>query len=167
MKIGLTNAMTGCVTAIPYAVGAIGMVWWSARSDRLGERKNHTIITLLIAAVGIIAATMTEDPLLKMLAFSFSAFGVFAVLPVFWTLPTAFLSGASAAAGIAAINSIGNLSGFAGPFAMGYIKDATGSFNGGLLLISGCVLIAMVIVMVLGHDHSLEKAPVDPKLAAD
>ncbi|MDR3523039.1 MAG: MFS transporter [Acetobacteraceae bacterium] len=164
---GLTNAMTGWVTAIPYAVGAIGMVWWSARSDRLGERKNHTIITLLIAAVGIIAATMTEDPLLKMLAFSFSAFGVFAVLPVFWTLPTAFLSGASAAAGIAAINSIGNLSGFAGPFAMGYIKDATGSFNGGLLLISGCVLIAMVIVMVLGHDHSLEKAPVDPKLAAD
>ena len=162
---GLTNAMTGWVTAIPYAVGAAGMVWWSARSDRLGERKNHTIITLLIAAVGIIAATMTEDPLLKMLAFSFSAFGVFAVLPVFWTLPTAFLSGASAAAGIAAINSIGNLSGFAGPFAMGYIKDATGSFNGGLLLIAGCVLIAMVLVMVLGHDHSLEKAPVDPKLS--
>ena len=164
---GLTNAMTGWVTAIPYVVGTLGMIWWSARSDRLSERKNHTIIALLVAAIGIIAATMTEDPLLKMLAFSFSAFGVFAVLPVFWTLPTAFLSGASAAAGIAAINSIGNLSGFAGPFAMGYIKDATGSFNGGLLLIAGCVLMAMVIVMVLGHDHSLEKAPVDHKLAAD
>ena len=164
---GLTNAMTGWVTAIPYAVGAVGMIWYSRRSDEKLERKNHTAVALLIAAVGLIAATLTDDPFFKMVAFSFSAFGVFAVLPVFWTLPTAFLSGAAAAAGIAAINSIGNLSGFAGPFAMGAIKDATGSFDWGLRLIAVVVLIAMVIVLALGHDHSLEKAPVDHKLAAD
>ncbi len=156
---GLSNAMTGWVVAIPYLVGAIGMVWWSKRSDMKLERRNHAAIALLIAAVGIIAATMTEDPMLKMIAFSISAFGVFAVLPVFWALPTAFLSGPAAAAGIAAINSIGNLSGFAGPFAMGAIKDATGSFNGGLLLIAGVVLAAMVVVLALGHDTSLEQAP--------
>ena len=156
---GLTNAMTGLVTAIPYVVGSIGMVWYSRRSDRKLERKGHCAVALAIAAAGLVAATLTEDPLLKMLAFSVSAFGVFAVLPVFWTLPTAFLSGPAAAAGIAIINSIGNLSGFAGPFAMGRIKDATGSFNGGLLVIAGFVVMALVIVLVLHHDTSLEKAP--------
>jgi nitrate/nitrite transporter NarK len=123
------------------------------------ERKNHAAFALAIAAIGLIGATLTNDPYLKMFAFSFSAFGVFAVLPVFWTLPTAFLSGPAAAAGIAAINSIGNLSGFAGPYAMGAIKDATGSFNGGLLLIASVVVMAMVIVLVLGHDTTLEKVP--------
>jgi len=74
-------------------------------------------------------------------------------------LPTAVLSGSAAAAGIAVINSIGNLSGFFGPYAMGWIKDATGSFTGGLLLIAALALAAMVIVLALGHDTALEKAP--------
>ena len=78
---------------------------------------------------------------------------------MFWTLPTAFLSGAAAAAGIAVINSIGNLAGFAGPFAMGWIKDATGSFTAGLLMIAAAGLVAMVIVLLLGHDTRLEHAP--------
>ena len=164
---GLSNATTGWVVAIPYAVGAAGMIWWSKRSDVKLERRNHAAIALGVAAAGIVLATLTEDPLMKMMAFSFSAFGVFAVLPVFWTLPTAFLSGPAAAAGIAAINTIGNLSGFAGPFAMGAIKDSTGSFNGGLLLIAAFVVLAMVIVLLLGHDTSLEKAPVANKMAAD
>lgn len=156
---GLTNLMTGLVTAIPYVVGSVAMVWYARRSDQKMERKGHAAVALLIAAIGLIAATQTEDPVMKMLAFSVSAFGVFAVLPVFWTLPTAFLSGPAAAAGIAIINSIGNLSGFAGPFAMGRIKDATGSFNLGLLLIAGFVLLSMVIVLALKHDSSLETAP--------
>jgi D-galactonate transporter len=156
---GFDNLTTGLVTAIPYIVGTIGMVWYGKRSDTKMERKGHAAVALLIAAVGLIAATATEDPTLKILAFSVSAFGVFAVLPVFWTLPTAFLAGPAAAAGIAAINSIGNLSGFAGPYAMGAIKDATGSFNGGLLVIAAVVLVAMVLVLVLGHDTALEKVP--------
>jgi D-galactonate transporter len=153
---GLSNLATGFVTAIPYIVGSIGMVWYSRRSDTKLERKGHAAFALLLAAGGLIAATLTDDPVLKMVAFSVSAFGTFAVLPVFWTLPTAFLSGPAAAAGIAIINAIGNLSGFAGPFAMGRIKDATGSFNMGLLLIAAFVLLAMVIVLALRHDSSLE-----------
>jgi len=74
-------------------------------------------------------------------------------------LPTAVLSGSAAAAGIAVINSIGNLSGFFGPYAMGWIKDATGSFTGGLLLIAALALVAMVIVLALGHDQALERVP--------
>jgi nitrate/nitrite transporter NarK len=123
------------------------------------ERKWHCAIALLIAAAGIAASTAVDDPTLKMVALSAGAFGVFAALPIVWTLPTAFLSGSAAAAGIAAINAIGNLSGFVGPFALGYIKDATGSFTGGLLLIAACAAIGLVIVLILGHDRSLERVP--------
>jgi ACS family tartrate transporter-like MFS transporter len=69
------------------------------------------------------------------------------------------LSGASAAAGIAVINSVGNLAGFVGPFAMGWIKDATGSFTGGLLLIAGLAVLSVVIVLAVGHDRELERVP--------
>jgi ACS family tartrate transporter-like MFS transporter len=97
-----------------------------------------------------------------MMAFSFAGFGIFGALPVFWTLPTAFLSGSAAAGGIAIINSIGNLSGFAGPFVMGWVKDHTGSYTDGLLILGGAALVAMVIVLALGHDTALENAPAHP-----
>jgi nitrate/nitrite transporter NarK len=93
-----------------------------------------------------------------MISFCIAGFGIFACLPVFWTLPTAFLSGAAAAAGIAVINSIGNLAGFAGPFAMGWIKDHTFSYAGGLLLLAGLGIIAMGMVLMLGHDQASEHA---------
>ena len=156
---GLSNAMTGWVTAIPYAIGAVFMVWYGYHSDATGERKAHTAIALLIAAAGIAGSTLTGNPTLTILAFTIGTCGVFGSLPVFWTLPTAVLSGTAAAAGIAVINSIGNLAGFAGPYAMGWVKDATGSFTGGLLLIAALAVAAMVIVLVLSHDPALEKTP--------
>jgi D-galactonate transporter len=156
---GLSNALTGLVTAIPYIVGTIGMVWWGKRSDAKMERKGHAAIAFLIAALGIAGSTAVDDPTLKMVSLSIGAFGVFAVLPVFWTFPTAFLSGAAAAAGIAAINSFGNLAGFFGPFVMGWLKDQTGTFSAGLLAIAACAVMGMVIVLALRHDHQLEQAP--------
>src|SRR4029077_6428945 len=135
------------------------MVFWALRSDRVAERRWHTGIPLFVAAAGIAVSTVLDDPLLKMISFCVGGFGIFACLPVFWTLPTAFLSGAAAAAGIAVINSIGNLAGFAGPFAMGWIKDHTGSYAGGLLLLAGLGIIAMGMVLMLGHDDTLERAP--------
>jgi len=155
------------VTAIPYVVGTIGMIWYGRRSDRKQERRGHVATALAIAAAGIAISTAFENPALKMLALSFSAFGVFSCLPVFWTLPTAFLSGASAAAGIAIVNSIGNLSGFAGPYAMGWIKDQTGNYTVGLLLVAGTAALATIIVLALGHDQRLERPPTaaEPALA--
>jgi D-galactonate transporter len=161
---GLSNIATGWVVAIPYAVAAAVMVWYGHRSDARRERKGHAVVALLVAAAGIAASTLTHDPVLTMLAFTVGSCGVFALLPVFWTLPTALLSGSSAAAGIAVINSVGNLSGFAGPYAMGWVKDATGSFSGGLLLIAGLAIVAMLIVLALGHDHALERVPQDDEL---
>ena len=156
---GLTKFQIGLITAIPYAIGTVTMVLWGRRSDRLMERKQHVAIPLVVAAVCIGGAGLVSDPLIRMSLLSIAGFGVFANLPVFWTLPAAFLSGASAAAGIAAINSLGNLAGFVGPFAMGWIKDTTGSFGGGLLLIAALALLGAVVVMLLRHDTRLEHAP--------
>ncbi|MGA2287373.1 MFS transporter [Bradyrhizobium sp.] len=158
-SFGLNIFLTTIVSAAPYVVGVIGMVWWGQRSDRVAERRFHVAFPLFVAAAGIAVSTAFDDPLLKMISLCVAGFGIFACLPVFWTLPTAFLSGAAAAAGIAVINSIGNLAGFAGPFAMGWIKDQTGSYAGGLLLLAGLGILAMGIVLVLGHDHALEHAP--------
>ena len=88
---------------------------------------------------------------MKMMALSIAGFGIFGCLPVFWTFPTAFLSGAAAAGGIALINSIGNLAGFAGPFAVGRIKDLTGSYTGGLLSLSAAGFV--------GGDHRARARP--------
>src|SRR3954447_4698070 len=99
-----------------------------------------------------------------MLAFSVAGFGIFACLPVFWTLPTAFLSGAAAAGGIAIINSIGNLSGFAGPYVMGWLKDATGAYTAGLLVVAATALAGVGVVAALRHEHALEAAPEEPTL---
>jgi D-galactonate transporter len=156
---GMNTFLTTVVSAAPYVVGLIGMVWWGRRSDRMVERRFHAALPLFIAAAGIAVSTALDDPTLKMLSLCVAGFGIFACLPVFWTLPTAFLSGAAAAAGIAVINSIGNLAGFAGPFAMGWIKDHTGSYAGGLLLLAALGIIAMGTVLMLGHDDALERAP--------
>ncbi len=154
---GLSFGWTGVVTAIPYAVGVIGMVYWGRHSDRTGERREHVALAALVAGAGIAASTVIDDPTGKMIALSIAGFGVFAVLPVFWTLPTNFLSGTAAAGGIAIINSIGNLSGFVGPFVMGKMKDATGSYAVGLLAVAGTVFLAMLVALSLPHEAKLEQ----------
>ncbi|MBV9783221.1 MAG: MFS transporter [Acidisphaera sp.] len=156
---GLSNAETGFVTAIPFVVGVLGMVYWGRHSDRMRERRQHTALAALIAGLGIAASTMLDGGLGKMIALSCAGFGIFAVLPVFWTLPTAFLSGAAAAGGIAIVNSIGNLSGFVGPFVMGKIKDTTGSFTVGLLVIAALAILSMLVALSLPHDAELERPP--------
>ena len=163
---GLSILQTGFVTALPYVVGTVGMVLWGRRSDAKKERKGHAAVALFIAAGGLLASTFLPDPVQKMVAFTIAGFGIFACLPVIWTLPTAYLSGAAAAGGIAVVNSVGNLSGFFGPYAMGYIKDATGSYNGGFWLLSACGFAAVGIVLALRHDSRLEQAPVSEPVAA-
>jgi D-galactonate transporter len=157
-SFGLTNLQTGFVTSLPYIVGVISMVLWGRRSDRKLERRWHVAIALLVAAGGIAAAAGLDNPVQKMIALSIAGFGIFGCLPVIWTLPASFLSGAAAAGGIAAINSLGNLAGFFGPFAMGWIKDSTGGFGAGLLCLSGAGLVGVAAVLLLHHDASLEAA---------
>jgi D-galactonate transporter len=152
---GLTNVQAGFVTALPYAVGAVGMIFWSRHSDATKERKWHAIVPLLIIAGGLLAAANIADPTIKMAFLCVAGFGFFAVLPVFWTLPTAFLSAGGAAAGIAAVNSIGNLGGYFGPQVFGYLKDTHGEFAS-LVYLAVCAVIGAAIVFALGHNPALE-----------
>jgi ACS family tartrate transporter-like MFS transporter len=154
---GLSNVEVGVVTALPYAVGAIGMILWSRHSDQTKERKWHAVIPLGIIVVGLALAAVMPTPTLKMACLCVAGFGFFAVLPIFWTLPTSFLSGAGAAAGIAAVNSIGNLGGFFGPKVFGWLKDATGDDYASLMFLAACAVIGAVIVLVLGHNPALEQ----------
>jgi ACS family tartrate transporter-like MFS transporter len=156
---GMSNFQAGLVAALPYVVGLVSIVLWGRRSDRKLERRFHLAFPLFVASAGIAISTALDDPTMKMVALSVAGFGIFGCLPVFWTFPAAFLSGAAAAGGIALINSIGNLAGFAGPYAMGRIKDVTGSYTGGLLSLSAVGFIAMIIVLAFHGDHSLERVP--------
>lgn len=158
-NFGLTNLQTGFVTSLPYVVGVIGMVLWGRHSDRTLERKWHIALALLVAAGGIAISTQFDDPVYKMLALTIAGFGIFSCLPVIWTLPTAFLSGPAAAGGIAVVNSLGNLAGFFGPYAVGWIRDTTGSFAAGLICLAVAGLVGMVTVLLLPHDTAIEQAP--------
>jgi len=113
-------------------------------------------VPLLIIAAGLLAAANVADPTIKMAFLCVAGFGFFSVLPVFWTLPTSFLSAGGAAAGIAAVNSIGNLGGYFGPQIFGYLKDVSGEFAS-LVYLAVCALIGAVIVFALGHDPALER----------
>ena len=156
----LSNVEVGFVTALPYAVGAVSMILWGRHSDRTGERKWHTIIPLVTIVIGLVSAAYAPTPAITMACLCVAGFGFFSSLPVFWTLPTALLSGASAAAGIAAVNSIGNLGGYFGPQVFGWLKDKTHGDFASLMFLASCAVVGAVIVLVLGHDPALERSAV-------
>jgi D-galactonate transporter len=157
-EFGVSDLQTGFITAIPYAVGVAAVVIWPLLSDRMQERKWNTTLAFLVAAAGLALSSYFPDPVLKITMLCIAAVGMFAIAPLFWTLPTAFLSGTAAAGGIALINSIGNLAGFVAPYAMGYLKDATGGFSAGLVVVAFFPFLSAVLVLMLGHNPALERS---------
>jgi MFS transporter, ACS family, tartrate transporter len=157
---GLTNAQTGFVTAIPYLFGTIAMILWARHSDSSRERVMHVGLPLLLTAVALAVSSTISDPILTMVVLTIAAIGVFCTFAVFWTLPTAWLSGTAAAGAIALINSIGNLAGFGGPYLIGWVKEATGSTSTGLLVLAVLPLIGGLLVFVGGHESKVEFAGV-------
>jgi MFS family permease len=160
-NFGLSDAWTGFVVTFPYILGVLGMVYWGRHSDRTGERREHVGLALLIAALCIGGSTVVDNPIGKMILFSLAGFGIYGAQPCFWAMPTTFLTGPAAAAGIAAVNSLGNLSGFFGPYVMGRIKESTGTYTIGLLAIATIVGFAMLVGLSLTHDRSLEAPPAE------
>jgi MFS family permease len=139
----------GLFTAIPYGAAVICMILIGRRSDKTRERRWHLVIPMYMGVVGLVGSALagTTNTEIAVAFLTLAAAGVLTATPLFWALPTSFLTGASAAAGIAAINSVGNLSGFAAPFLIGAIKDATGSSNIGLYVISGVLVIGSFAVL--------------------
>jgi MFS family permease len=152
------NALTGYLVAVPFAFATAAMIWWARHSDAAQERVWHVVGPAVIGGFSLIAAAYLGNPILAAVALIISAMGIYAALPTFWTLPTGFLTGSAAAAGIALINSIGNLGGFAGPYAIGWIKDATGETTLGLAALAACPIMAGIVTFLMGHDSKMELA---------
>ena len=154
---GTTNFQTGLLAALPFCFGAVGMVLLSRNSDRTLARRAHVVFAMVIAAVGLIGAGLSTSPTMVLGLLCLSQIGVSAMPPLFWPIPGTFLAGASAAAGIATINSIGNLSGFFGPYVMGYLKDLTGNFTLGLVLLGVTTLVGGAAALLIQVDPRLER----------
>lgn len=148
---GVTSPLTiGFLTAIPNAFAIAGLIYTSRSSDRKGERRWHVAVPGLIGCVGfILSVTYGASTFLAILSLSLAMAGVMSALPAFWSIPTAFLKGSAAAAGIALINSIGNLSGFASPYMVGWIKDLTQSTNIALYILAGTLFVGCMLTLLL------------------
>jgi ACS family tartrate transporter-like MFS transporter len=155
-NIGVSAADTGWAIAGPYVVAAVGMVWWCRHSDRTRERVWHIMIAAAAGFAGLAASAWApHSAALSLAAITLGVVGTLAILPIFWTLPTALLDGAAAAGGIALINALGNIGGFVGPFVVGWIKQTTGSYALGLLAIAFGVLMTGIVALFVGHDEAV------------
>jgi MFS transporter, ACS family, tartrate transporter len=143
--LGHSNLVTGMLTAIPYTVGIIGLLWWGYSSDRRNERRWHLIVAMTVAGVGLMGAAWMRDSYWAIAAMCVATIGLYGSRPSFWPMPSRFLTGAAAAVGIALINSIGNLGGYIGPFIVGWIKDSTNSFELGLYFLAACAFASAAI----------------------
>ena len=146
----LSNQQVGLVVVIPYACATLAMVLWGRHSDRTRERKWHFALPAVLGTIGFLCGSYADNIYLAMAGFTLGAIGIYASLPLFWSVATAFLGGAAAAGGIALINSIGNLSGALGPFVMGLLKDMTKGYTAGLLVIAASLALAAVLGYVVG-----------------
>ena len=140
-----SNMMVGWLTMIPYICGGIAMVAWGRISDRMNERRWNLFIGCVFSTVGLVIAAMTMGTWWALVGMSIAAMGFYGSKGPFFAMPPMFLSGAGLAAGIAWINSIGNLGGFFGPWYVGVMKDLTGSYAGGLY---GLALLGLVAALV-------------------
>lgn len=148
-SLGVGADLTPLVNAIPFAVAGLVMIPWARHSDHTGERRWHAAIPAFICGFALIATTVVANPYFLMVMVTLGVTGVFCFVSVLWALPSALLSGIAAAGGIALINSVGNLSGFLGPYMVGYLKDNTGSYVPGLLAIGiGPVISGLVVLLI-------------------
>jgi MFS transporter, ACS family, tartrate transporter len=146
-----SNMTVGWLTMIPYICGAIAMVVWGRISDRMNERRWNLFIACVFSTVGLAIAGMTMGTWWALVGMSIAAMGFYGSKGPFFAMPPMFLSGPALAAGIAWINSIGNLGGFFGPWYVGVMKDLTGNYSGGLYGLALLGLIAAIVCALFLH----------------
>jgi ACS family tartrate transporter-like MFS transporter len=152
---GSSNLVVSFISALPYIAAAIGMIAIGASSDRTGERFFHIAIPCAVGGLGFIASAYFTSPLPAIIALAIAAVGDLGTRGPFWALPTRFLTGSAAAAGIALINTMASLGGFVGPSAVGLVRELTGSFAGGLVFLAVLLLLAAGATMLLRGAHTL------------
>jgi ACS family tartrate transporter-like MFS transporter len=162
-QFAFSSIETGWINALPSVVAIGGMTIWARHSDQTQERTWHVVLPCAAACIGFIWAGTVHTAIGVILALVIVNVGVSAAKAPLWAMATTFLSGASSAAGIAAINSIGNLGGFLGPFLIGWIKGRSGSYTGGLYVVGATLAISAILTYLLSHQTSehcaLESSP--------
>ena len=149
----LSHTQVGLIAMVPYIVATIAMVAWSKSSDSRNERRLHSAIPLAVAAVALLGAGLTKNVYVAMTLISLSLAGLYAFKSPFWALPTLFLTRSTAAVSIAVINSVGNLGGFVGPFAIGYLKGSGHSATHGLLFLSALLVASFLMTYFIRIDE--------------
>ena len=145
-----SNMMIGLLSAVPYVAAVIALVLVSRSSDRMLERRYHCALSCLTAAVGLVLiGVFANTPPLAFAALVLAIAAVLSAFAPFWQMPTILLTGTAAAGGIALINSIGNLSGWLGPFFVGWLMDLTGTTSAGLYVVAGIEILAAVLILLV------------------
>jgi ACS family tartrate transporter-like MFS transporter len=150
-SMGFSTSATSMLVALPYALAAVSMVAWGRHSDTTGERVWHVALASLLGAFGFALAASVGTQAVVLVALTMVAISVCATLAPFWAIPPTFLAGTAAAGGIALINAVGNLGGFAGPYIMGWAREETGSYAVGLAIHAVSMAIAAALVLALGR----------------
>ncbi len=147
---GLTMHQVGNFMIIPNALALVAMILWGRNSDRRNERFGHAAVANLIAALALLGAMLVQDPYIRGAAFSIAFAATLCMVVPFWAIPGTFLSGASAAGGIAAVSAMGVTGGFVAPYFVGYMKDLTGSFTTGFLVIAFFGMFISILFYLVG-----------------
>ena len=154
---GLSNFKVGLVLGAISAITILGMLLNSYHSDRSGERAIHIAVPLLIMALGLIGCALFRQPVLAIIALALVPLGHCASYGPFWSMPTQFLTGPAAAAGIALVTMIANVGGFAGPALIGILKTRTGTHTDAFLLLGALAVIATILALGIGPGRSHEQ----------
>ena len=150
-QMGHSNFMTGVLSGIPYFIGVAGLLAFGYSSDRMNERRWHLICSSSLAGVGFLGMALVGPSYWSLVFMSIVTVGIYGSRPTFWPMPSLFLTGTAAAAGIALINSLGNLGGYVGPMIVGWIRDSTDSFEMALYFLTACAA-ASGLVTWLARD---------------
>jgi ACS family tartrate transporter-like MFS transporter len=146
---GLSNLGASVLSAVPYAFASAAMLWWAWRVDRTGRKIGNLAIACAVGTAGLLASVASGNLVAAVAALTVALIGITSARAIFWPIPTRFLAGIGAAAGLAFINSIGTAGGFAGPYLMGWLRDVTGSFETGLIIMAAFLLAASFLAWSL------------------
>ena len=146
---GLTNLVASLLSAVPYVFASAAMLWWARRVERTGGSIANLAISCAVGMAGLALSVAAGNLAVALAALTLALVGITAARAIFWPIPTRFLTGLGAAAGLAFINSIGAAGGFAGPYLMGWLRDATGSFEAGLVTMAGTLLATSLLAWSL------------------
>jgi len=144
-----TDFTVGLISALPSLVACVGMIIWASIVDRSRQKMLHLAGMCVISGLGLVVAVYSGNFLVALAGLTAVVVGTNAARAVLWTIPTRFLAGIAAAGGLAFINSVGTFGGFVGPSIMGELRELTGSFDTGLLALSGFMFVAVALILAL------------------